>query len=120
MKRANTNSILKEGATSVFSETIEFVVTKSRHYAIPLIVPCRIVHNRKDNDISVSFSIQSTQVKDKIAMKLHHQFVHTPCYKLIKLINSTGEKWVSDHILKDKIRIVCKNCPICFVYKKHH
>ena len=37
-------------------------------------------------------------------MKFHLQFAHTPSDKLIKLINSVGDQWVLDHVLKDKIK----------------
>lgn len=91
---------------------------QSRHYAVSLIIPCRIVHNKNNKNINVALSIKSTKARDKIAMKLYHQFVETPQDKLIKSITSPGEKWASGHNLKDKIKNVCKNCPMCFVYKK--
>ena len=49
MKRADVNLNFKDDTASVFGKTIELVVTKSGHYAIPLTVPCQIIHSRNAN-----------------------------------------------------------------------
>ena len=91
MERANTN-LFKTDIESVVRETIDLVITKSRIYAIPVTIPCRIVHNRNSKNINVTLLIQSAQNKYKIVMKFHLQFAHTPSDKLIQLINSVGDQ----------------------------
>ena len=52
--------------------------------------------------------------ENKVAHKLHSQFLHPTAEKLIKLVNSAG---LSDD-QKDQICEVSKNCEICQVYKR--
>ena len=44
-KRADINLNFKGDTASVFGKTIELLVTKKCHYAIPLTVPCQIIHS---------------------------------------------------------------------------
>ena len=62
MERANIN-LFKTDIESVVRETIDLVITKSRIYAIPVTIPCRIVHNRNSKNINVTLLIQSAQNK---------------------------------------------------------
>ena len=55
MKRANMN-LNKNVTESVVGETTDLANTKSRLYAIPLTIPCRIVHNRNSKNINVTLS----------------------------------------------------------------
>ena len=59
MKQANMCLNFKEDTATVFGETIDLVVIKSRHYPIPLIIPCRIVHNRNNENVNVTLSDSS-------------------------------------------------------------
>ena len=74
MKQASMYLNFKEDTTIVFGETTDLVVIKSRHSPIPLTIPCRIVHNRNNENVNVTLSVQSNQDREKIAMKLHSQF----------------------------------------------
>ena len=110
------NLNLKDDTASVFGKTIELVVTKSDHYAIPLTVSCQIIHSRNAN-VNVTLTVQTTLDKKKMAQKLHRQFAHASSEKLLRLVNSPGSTWSQDSKLKEKIKLICKNCPVCLIQK---
>ena len=116
MKWANMNLNFKDDTASVFGKTIELVVTKSDHYAIPLTVSCQIIHSRNAN-VNVTLTVQTTLDKKKMAQKLHRQFAHASSEKLLRLVNSAGSTWSQDSKLKEKIKLICKNCPVCLIQK---
>ena len=93
------------------------MVIKSGHYAIPLTVPCQIIHGQNAN-VSVTLTVQTNLGKEKIAQKLYRQFTHALSEKLLRLVNSAGSTWSQDSELKEKIKLICKNCPVCLIYKK--
>ena len=101
-------------------QQIQLLLKASILLFILLTIPCRIVHNKNNKNVNVFLSVQSTKVKNKIVRKLHYHFAHVPSDKLIKLIDSAGEHEASDHILQDKIKNICKNCPMCLSIRKHH
>ena len=53
-----------------------------------------------------------------MAQKLHRQFAHASTEKLLRLVNSAGSIWSQDSKLKEKSKPICKNCPVCLIYKK--
>ena len=56
--------------------------------------------------------------KEKMAQKLHRQLAHASSEKLLRLVNSAGSTWSRDSELKEKIKLICKNCPVYLIYKK--
>ena len=118
MKRADINLNFKDITTSVFGKTIELVATKSGHYAVPLTVPCQITHSRNAN-VNVTLTVRANLDKEKMAQKLHRQFAHASSEKLLRLVNSAGSTWSQDSEPKEKIKLICKNCPVYLIYKKH-
>ena len=118
MKRADMNLNFKDVTASVFGKNIELVVTKSGHYAVQLTVPCQIIHSQNAN-VNVTLTVQANLDKEKMAQKLHRQFAHASSEKLLRLVNCAGSTWSQDSKLKEKIKLICKNCPVCLIYKKH-
>ena len=70
MKQADMNLNFKDDTASVFSKTIKLVVTKNGHYAIPLTVPCQIIHSRNDN-LNVTLTVQTNLDKEIMTQKPH-------------------------------------------------
>ena len=64
MKWADMNLNFKDDTVSVFGKTIELVATKNSHYAIPLTVPCQIIHSWNANVNVTLAANQSQQRKD--------------------------------------------------------
>ena len=112
-KRADMNLNFKDVTASVFGKIIELIVTKSSHYAIQLIVPCQIINNQNAN-VNVILTVQTNLEKEKMAQKIHRQFGHAH-EKLLRLVNSAGSTWFQDSELKEKIKIIYKNCPVYLI-----
>ena len=68
MKRADMKPNFKDDTASVFGKTIELVVTKNGHCAIPLTVSCQIIHSRKSN-VNVTLTVQTNLEKEKLFLK---------------------------------------------------
>ena len=117
MKQADMNLNFKDNA-AVLNKTIEVVVTKSDHYAIPLTVHCQIIHSQNAN-VSVTLTVQTNLDKENMAQKLHRQFALASSEKLLRLVNFAGSTCSQDNELKEKIKLICKNYFVCLVYKKH-
>ena len=62
--------------------------------------------------------MQTNLDKEKMTQKLHRQFAHASSEKLLGLVNSAGSTWSQDNELKQKIKLICKSCPVCLTYKK--
>ena len=118
MKQADMNMNFKDNTASVLDKTIELVVTKSGHYAIPLTVPCQIIHSWNAN-VNVILTVQTNLDKEKMAQKPHWQFGHESSEKLLRLVNSAGLTWSQDSKLREKITLICKNMQKCAWYTKN-
>ena len=117
MKQADMNLNFKDNTASVLDKTIELVVIRSGHYVIPLTVPCQIIHSWNAN-VNVILTVQTNLDKEKMAQKSHWQFGHESSEKLLRLVNSGGLTWSQQSKLREKITLICKNCPVCLIYKK--
>ena len=82
-------------------------------------MPYQIIHSRNSN-VNVTLTVQANLDKEKMAQKLHQQFAHSSSEKLLIPVNSAGSTWSQDNKLKEKIKPICKNCPVCLIYKKSH
>lgn len=60
------------------------------------------------------FSYDASDTK-KVALKLHRQFGHPSCERLIQMIRNSG---VKDSNLEDKISAITEECDICRKFKK--
>ena len=118
MKSAVMKINFKDDTALVFGETIDLVVTKCDNYAVPLTAPYWIIHNRNSSKVNVTLLLQSNNDSVKMVRKLHHQFVHAACNKLMKLVSLAGQPMSPDSKLKEKTKSVPRNCPTSMIYKK--
>ena len=67
--------------------------------------------NAYENDQVENFTLTVLDCPNdhKTALKLHSQFAHPTSEKLLKLINSAGEKWSKNENLKREIKLVTVN-----------
>ena len=68
--------------------------------------------------MSVTLTVQTNLDKEQMAQKLHKQFAHASSEKLLRLVNSAGSTWSQDSKLKEKIKLICKNYPVCLTHTK--
>ena len=119
MKRANMHLNFENDTANTFSQDINLIVTKSGHYAIPLTVPRKLLHEfERNGSVNITLSSKHSTSKTAIANKLHCQFTHPPPEKLLCLLNSAGDPWSEDEELKNEIKLISKNCLTCKLYKK--
>ena len=78
----------------IFDESIQLIVTKSGHYAIPL-NPYKTILNNVTSGVNTNVTFVATENKstNDIAIKFHWQFAHSLLEKLLKLLNSAGDSW---------------------------
>ena len=101
IKRAAMTIDFKNDQAIKFREQIQFMNTKSGHYAIP-IGPYNITLNNIATGTNTAVVLTATnKTKNKIAKKLHHQFAHPSSAKLLKLLNSAEDPWKKDEELKN-------------------
>ena len=109
MKKANMTLDSKNGHAVIFDQSIQLLVTKSGHYAIP-INPCKTILNNVTSGVNTNVTL--------LAIKLHQQLAHPLPEKLLKLLNSVGNPWQSDKELKKSIKKVSDECTVCKIYRK--
>ena len=123
MKKANMALDFKNDHAIIFDQSIQLLVTKSGHYAIP-INPYKTILNNVTSGVNTNVTLLATEnnkSKSDIAIKLHRQFAHLLPEKLLKLPNSAGDPWQSGKELNKLIRKVSDECTICKNYiEKHH
>ena len=79
----------------IFDESIQLIVTKSGHYAIP-VNPYKTILNNVTSGVNTNVTFIATENNkstNDIAIKLHWQFAHSSLEKLLKLLNSAGDPW---------------------------
>ena len=99
MKKANMNLDFKNDHTFIFDQSIQFLVAKLGHYAIPY----KTILNNVTSGVNTNVTLVATEnnkSKNDIAIKLKRQFVHPSSEKLQKLLNSAVDPWQSDKELK--------------------
>ena len=120
MKKANMTLDFKNDHAVIFDQSIQLIVTKWGHYAIP-IKPYKTILNNVTSGVNINVTLVVTvnnKSKNDIAIKLHQQFAHPSSEKLLKLLNSAGDPWQSDEELKKLIKKVSDECAICKIYRK--
>ena len=120
MKKANMTLDFKNDHAVIFDQSIQLIVTKWGHYAIP-IKPYKTILNNVTSGVNINVTLVATvnnKSKNDIAIKLHQQFAHSSSEKLLKLLNSAGDPWQSDEELKKLIKKVSDECAICKIYRK--
>ena len=72
MKTANMHLNFQDDTVSALGQTINLMVTKSGHYAVPLTLPCQILNSVTNNsNVNVTLSLENSLTKNGIACKLH-------------------------------------------------
>ena len=120
MKKGNMTLDFKNDHAVISDQSIQLLVRKSGHYAIP-INPYKTILNNVTSGVNTNVTLLATEnnkSKNDIAIKLHQQFAHPLPEKLLKLLNSAQDSWQSDEELKKLIKKVSNECAICKIYRK--
>ena len=111
MKRANTKINFATDTVSMLGNNIELKYTNSGHYIVPLLPHQSI----EVTLLGLSENETSEKDKEKIALKLHLQFGHASCDKIISLLKDSGNY---DESLNSCVKKISENCEICKRYGK--
>ena len=80
---------LKNDHAVVFDQSIQLIVTKSGHHAVP-INPYKTILNNVTSGVNTNVTLVATEnnkSKNDIAIKLHRRFAYTSPEKLLKLLS---------------------------------
>ena len=119
MKKANMKLDFSKDIANMCGEDILLTSTKSGHYTVPLTKSTKVLRAFENNTLG-NFTLTVTDDTDvhKTAVKLHSQFAHPTSARLIKLLESAGEKWCKNEALKNAIKEVTDSCDTCIRFKK--
>ena len=119
MKNAGMKIDFSTDTVNVFNQNMKLSLTESGHYAIPLTIPGQVMQ-KIDNNVKQHFTLTLLNCIDdhQKAKKLHSQFAHPSCDKLLKLVNSAGKEWAENENLKKEIKLVSEQCSTCAVFKR--
>ena len=119
MKKAEMKLDFSKDTATMCGEEIQLTSTKGGHYTVPLTKSTKVMRAFENNCLG-SFTLTVINDTDvhKTAVKLHSQFAHPTSSRLIKLIESAGEKWSKNEELKSEIKKVTDNCDTCIRFKK--
>lgn len=109
MKKAKMHLNLADDTLTVFGKDISLHCTTTGHYCLPLI-PCL-----KKNAINVLLTMDGSEDKHKVALKLHKQFAHPSAKRLKLLFSDAG---IRDSEYDTLIEDITENCDVCMKYKK--
>ena len=113
MKKANAKLDFVQDSVVMFGEAMKLNFTTSGHYMIDL----NAGNLEKDEHSLTLFNMQTAYEKDKekMASKLHTQFGHATCDRIMQLIKDAG---IEDKVFESKLKTVVESCEICQRYKK--
>ena len=119
MKKANTYIDFANDKIIILNKEVPVKFTTSGHYCIPI---GKIVDDNHDQVLksdSILFCDDvnelSNDEKQKIVIKVHHQFTHPSSDKLITLLEDAN---INDKQLFDMVKNINSNCKVCQKYKK--
>ena len=71
MKRAHIHLNFQDDTVSALGQTINLIVTKSGHYAVPLTLPCQILNISVTNNcnVNITLSLENSLTKNSMACK---------------------------------------------------
>ena len=122
MKKAKMTLDFKNDHAIIFDQSIQLLVTKSGHYAIPINPSYKTILNNVTSGVNTNITLLATEnskSKNDIAIKLHGEFAHPLPEKLLKLLNSAGDPWQLNKELK-KLRKSVMNAQSVKYIEKHH
>ena len=119
MKTAQMKLDFSKDTVYMCGEEIQLSSTKSGHYTIPLTKSTKVIRAFENSRLG-NFTLTVVDNTDvhKTALKLHSQFAHPTSAKLIKLIESAGQKWCENEELKNEIKKVTGKCDTCIRFKR--
>ena len=119
MKKAQMKLDFSKDTVNMCGEEILLSSTKSGHYTIPLTKSTKVIRAFENSRLG-NFTLTVVDEADvhKTAVKLHSQFAHPTSAKLIKLIESAGQKWRENEELKNEIKKVTEKCDTCIRFKR--
>ena len=103
-----------------FGQKIPLQTTNNGLYALPLTQSKQIITNfcKDESKYPVVLKLTTELSNADIALKLHRSFAHPSADRLLRMVNSSGEKWSHNEELKSEIKKVTDNCNVCKVFKK--
>ena len=108
MKKACMKLDLESDTAEIFGTKIHLNCTSSGHYCVPII-------DEKEEVFNVDLTKVCDKEREKIFSKLHSQFGHASCLKLIDLLKD-AKIWKSEY--KYTLENIIKNCEICQRFSK--
>ena len=111
MKKANMTLDFKSDHAIIFDQSIQLLVTKPGHYAIP-------INPYKNVTLGVNRNVTLKQQKIINQKQYSYKTTHPSPKTLLKLLNSAGDPWQSDEELKKLIKKVNDESATCKMYQK--
>ena len=120
MKNAKMCLNFDDDTLSVFDQNLTLGITTNGLYSLPITKSTQLINNfsRNEEENPVVLKVVEEKSNHQIAKKLHRCFAHPSSDRLLRLVNSAGQKWSNNHALKDEIRRVTDQCEVCKIFKK--
>ena len=114
MKKAGTKLDFVNDRVNMLGEDIDLNFTSSGHYIIQLNKVLQDKNKSAVDEVFLSTENLPDVEKQRIALKLHKQFAHANCEKIINLLKDAGN---NDTVLFKCVREVGETCEICMKHK---
>ena len=120
MKNAKMCLNFDDDTLSAFNQSLPLKITTNGLYSLPITQPTQLINNVCHNveEYPVVFKVVDDKSDSEIAKKLHRCFAHPSSDRLLRLINSAGQKWSNNQNLKNEIRRITDQCEVCKIFKK--
>ena len=120
MKTAKMGIDFDSDQLSVFGQKIQLQTTSNGLYSLALTKPSQLMTSFCTNEqkYPIVLKVTESSSNEEIAKKLHRSFAHPSAERLLRMVNSAGEKWAKNDDLKAKIREVTEECSTCKIFKK--
>ena len=120
MKKAKMCLNFDDDSLLAFDQNVPLKVTTNGLYSLPITKPTQLIDTFCEDERSNPIILKVIEDKaDKdVAIKLHRCFAHPSSGRLLRLVNSAGTNWASNHNLKKEIKAVTENCNVCKIFKK--
>ena len=100
-------------------EELTLNTTSKGHWIIPLTEGLQVLERFERGIVeNITLTMNESEDDHKFAKRMHSNFAHPSSERLIRLINSAGDKWSKKSQLKKAVKEVTENCVICKKYKK--
>ena len=100
-------------------EELTLNTTSKGHWIIPLTEGLQVLERFERGIVeNITLIMNESEDDHKFAKRMHSNFAHPSSERLIRLINSAGDKWSKNSQLKKAVKEVTESCVICKKYKK--